>query len=146
MQLRALTILASLTLLLTIHTSVQAEWDTRGNASVQLQSFPNDAQHEADQKGNLSLAGEVELYRALGEDGSLTITPFVRIDQHDEQRTHIDLREFIYSHVGDDWEAKIGIGKVFWGVAESTNLVDVINQFDTVENDDASAKLGQPMI
>ena len=48
--------------------------------------------------------------------------------------------------MADSWEARIGLGKVFWGVAESVNFVDVINQFDSVENDDASAKLGQPMI
>ena len=146
MQLRALTVLASLTLLFAANTSAHAQWDTRGNVSVQLQSFPNDAQHEADHKTNLSLSGEVEFYRPIGDDGALTITPFARIDQHDEQRTHVDLREFIYSHVGEGWEARVGIGKVFWGVAESTNLVDVINQFDTVENDNASSKLGQPMI
>lgn len=133
-------------LLLVATTSVQAEWDIRGNVSMQLQGFPNDAQHEADQATNISLAGEVEFYRPIGDDGSLTITPFARIDQHDSKRTHVDIRELIYSHVNDNWEAKIGIGKVFWGVAESTNLVDIINQFDTVENDDASAKLGQPML
>jgi len=146
MQPHALVTLAYVTVLLTTSTGVFAEWDTRGNVSLQLQAFPNDAQHKADQKGNLSLSGEVEFYRTIGDNGSLTITPFARIDQHDKQRTHADLREFIYSHAGNGWEAKVGIGKVFWGVAESTNLVDVINQFDSVENDDASAKLGQPVI
>jgi hypothetical protein len=139
-------ILINLMLLFAASTDAHAQWDTRGNVSVQLQAFPNDAQHEADQTANLSLSGEIEFYRAIGDDGSLTITPFARIDQHDEQRTHVDLREFIYSHVGEGWEARIGIGKVFWGVAESTNLVDIINQFDAVENDDSSAKLGQAMI
>lgn len=146
MPLCILTTLCGLVFLLAIHTEVQAEWDTRGNVSVQLQYFPNDALHEANQRINLSLAGEVELYRSIGENGSLTITPFARIDQHDDERTHVDFREFIYSHVSDTWEARVGIGKVFWGVAESINLIDIINQFDTVENDDTSAKLGQPMI
>lgn len=123
-----------------------AQWDTRGNLGIQWQLFPNDAVHEADQSSNLSLAGEVELYRNIGENGSLTITPFARVDQNDDQRTHFDLREFIYSHVGDNWEARVGLGKVFWGVAESENIVDVINQTDAIENDDSSAKLGQPMI
>jgi len=124
----------------------QAQWDTRGNVSAQLQWFANEAVHTADHSSNLSIAAEVELFRSIGDNGSLTITPFARVDQHDDERSHVDLREFIYSHVGDSWEARVGLGKVFWGVAESENLVDVINQFDSVENDDASAKLGQPMI
>ncbi|MFK7854953.1 MAG: hypothetical protein AB8B79_12600 [Granulosicoccus sp.] len=136
----------AITVLLLANTSGMAEWDTRGNVSVQLQTFPNDSIHEADQQTNLSIAGEVELYRDVGENGSLTITPFARLDENDEERTHFDFREFIYTHLGDDWEARIGLGKVFWGVAESSNLVDVINQLDTVENDDSSAKLGQPML
>ena len=38
------------------------------------------------------------------------------------------------------------MGKVFFGVAESINLVDVVNQFDFVESVNTDEKLGQPMI
>lgn len=136
----------ALILLMFYSAWLQAEWDTRGNVSLQLQGFFDDPIHNADQSTNASLSSEIEFYRPVGENGSITITPFLRIDQNDDERTHADLREFLYTHVGDDWEARIGLGKVFWGVAESTNPVDVINQFDRIENDDASAKLGQPML
>ena len=124
----------------------QSEWETRGNVALQFQAFTSDADHSADHRSNVSLASEIEFYRSIGDSGSITITPFARIDGRDDERTHVDFREFIYTHVADSWEARIGLGKVFWGVAESVNFVDVINQFDSVENDDASAKLGQPMI
>lgn len=136
----------SLGVLLLFGSLSQAEWDTRGNVSLQFQGFFDEPVHTANQDTNASLSTEVEFYRPVGEQGSVTITPFLRIDQRDEERTHADLREFIYSHLGDTWEARVGLGKVFWGVAESTNPVDVINQTDSIENDDASAKLGQPML
>jgi len=123
-----------------------AELETRGNFSLQLQTFPSSPIHEADFRSGYSFATEIEFYTPVGENGSLTFTPFLRVDQRDDQRSHADFREFIYAHYGDSWEFKLGAGKVFWGVAESENLVDVINQTDLIENDDAAAKLGQPMI
>jgi hypothetical protein len=41
---------------------------------------------------------------------------------------------------------RAGVRKVFWGVTEAQHLVDVINQSDTVENQDSETKLGQPML
>ena len=122
-----------------------AEVETRGNVSLQLQAFPNESVHEATQDSNLSLSSEIEFFASIGENGSFTATPFIRIDENDSERSQIDMLEFKYSHYGDDWELNVGVGKVFWGVAESSNIVDVINQNDLVENDGSSAKLGQPM-
>ncbi len=129
-----------------VSTSAYAEVETRGNVALQLQAFPSDSQHQATQDSNVSMSTEIELYSSVGENGSFTATPFIRIDQNDRERSRIDMREFLYSHYSDDWELNVGLGKVFWGVAESTNLVDVINQTDLVENDGSSAKLGQPMV
>ncbi|MEH6502475.1 MAG: hypothetical protein V7682_01100 [Cycloclasticus sp.] len=95
---------------------------------------------------NLSFSAEPEFYHAWNDDNSLTFVPFIRWDEHDAQRTHLDIRELIWTHVADDWELRAGIGKVFWGVAESQHLVDVINQIDWVENLDGEEKLGQPMV
>ena len=141
MRLSTLLILALVPL-----ASAQAEWDIRGNVSLQSQVFTDDPQHQANHGSNLSLAAESEFFYNLGDSGSLTITPFARADQHDEERTHLDVREFLYSYAGESFEFKVGLGKVFWGVAESVNLVDVINQTDAVEGIGESEKLGQPMI
>jgi hypothetical protein len=77
---------------------------------------------------------------------SLTFVPFFRLSQHDNRRTHFDIRELTWLKAADTWELRTGIRKVFWGVAESQHLVDIINQTDLVENSDTEDKLGQPMI
>ena len=92
-----------------------------------------------------SLALQGEWYRAWGDD-SLTFTPFYRWDARDGERTHFDIRELSYVHVGEGWELEAGIGKVFWGVTEVAHLVDIVNQTDLVENIDGEQKLGQPLL
>jgi len=136
--------IAALALLLA--GNANAEWNKRGDLTFQLQAFTQNSQTTATQDANVSVSGSAEFNRSIGDNGSLTISPFLRLDQHDEERTHFDLREFIYSHSGEDWELNVGLGKVFWGVAESFNVVDIINQRDTVEGFDPEYKLGQPMI
>lgn len=76
----------------------------------------------------------------------LVIEPFARVDSDDEARSHLDLRQFLYSKIYDNAELSIGLGRVFWGVTESQHLVDIINQTDGVENIDGEDKLGQPMV
>ena len=100
-------------------------------------------QHNA----NLSGYGEFEYYHAL-DDGknNFVITPFFRLDENDSERTHGDFRELAWLHYADSFELRVGISKVFWGVAESRHLVDIINQTDSIENTDGEDKLGQPMV
>jgi len=121
-------------------------WQLRGNIGLELQGFPQQPIHSADQQGNASLSGEIEIYRSLGSTASLTITPFAQLDANDEERTHFDFREFLITRYGDSYELAVGLGKVFWGVAESVNLVDIVNQRDGVKSFTADDKLGQPMI
>jgi len=123
-----------------------AEVDVRGNFTQELSVFSRTPLHTATQDANYSLSTEIELFTPVGDNGSLTVTPFARVDGNDSERSHVDFREFIYTHVGDTWEAKAGLGKVFFGVAESDNLVDFINQTDLVESLTTDQKLGQPMI
>lgn len=82
------------------------------------------------------------------EQGNLyyTFTPFLRWDEHDDMRTHADIRELKVLRVWDKWEAEAGLVKVFWGVAEANHLVDIINQTDYLEGLDGEDKLGQPML
>ena len=126
--------------------NVLSEWEIRGNITAESTLFWNTSLHEGDQDANLSLSSTIEFYRDVSDNGSVTITPFARIDEHDSERSHLDFRELLYSHVGDTWEVRAGLGKVFFGVAESLNLVDVINQTDFVESTNTDEKLGQPMV
>ncbi|WP_223786832.1 hypothetical protein [Marinicella meishanensis] len=71
---------------------------------------------------------------------------FMRWDQQDDERSHLDVRELYWSYSDRAWTTTVGINKVFWGVTESVHLVDVINQTDLVEDLDQEDKLGQPML
>ncbi len=95
----------------------------------------------------ISLAAQPEYYRAW-DDGrqNFTFVPFLRWDQSDSERSHVDIRELTWLRAADNWELRVGIRKLFWGVTESQHLVDIINQTDLVEAPDGEEKLGQPML
>lgn len=109
---------------------------------VQSPAFPG--QLETFQP-SVILEGEFE-WRSDNRADQVVIAPFARIDGQDDSRTHFDLREAYYLHVGNGWEVQVGAAKVFWGVTESRHLVDIIGQDDAVEDIDEEDKLGQPMI
>ncbi len=71
---------------------------------------------------------------------------FGRLNTHDENRTHWDIRELYYQLLQNNWELSIGLKEIYWGTTESIHLVNVINQTDFVESFDGEKKLGQPMV
>ena len=96
---------------------------------------------------NASVYALPELYHRWNDGkSSITFEPFARLDQHDDQRSHADIRELSWLGIGDGYDVKLGISTVFWGVTESQHLVDIINQTDQLENIDGEDKLGQPML
>ncbi len=119
-----------------------------GKVGAELRLFPHSPQFSGQQNtGNLSGFFEPQFYYAWNRDTDyLEFIPYLRWDQHDPERSHADIRELTWSHIGDDWELHSGISKVFWGVTEFQHLVDTINQTDGVEDIDGEDKLGQPMI
>lgn len=121
-------------------------WDLRGEAGVEGQWYPQDSPYvDWRHDGSATLRGD--LYREWnGGDDIFEFIPYARLDEHDDRRTHGDIRELSWIHVGKGWEARVGIRKVFWGVTEGRHLVDVINQTDLVDEADGDEKLGQPMI
>lgn len=126
------------------------EWS--GFIAVDGRGFFNDSQYTGQESSGFSLVAEPEYYHDFesgilfgnGKD-RIVFVPFFRFDQYDDRRTHADIRELNWLHVNDGWEIRAGIGKVFWGVAESRHLVNIINQDDLVEDVDGEDKLGQPM-
>lgn len=118
-----------------------------GYISGQGRGFWQSPQFDDQRDGDLSFAIEPEYYKDWNNRlRAITFTPFARLDSNDPERTHVDIREAHYLHVVGDWEWRVGVAKVFWGVTESQHLVDIINQTDLVENLDTEDKLGQPMI
>ncbi len=137
-------------ILLTLSTSAMgaATFESNGRVGVELRLFQHDPLYP-DQHGssNTSMIFEPELFWKWNSgDDRLLFKPFLRLDQHDSERTHADIRELLWIHVDEEWELKAGLGHVFWGVTEFQHLVDIINQDDAVEDIDGEDKLGQPMI
>jgi hypothetical protein len=100
-------------------------------------------------KTDPSVAIEAGYKTRLNESEDFSFKTFFRYDGMDHYRTHYDVRELVWHKrlTADEGplDVRIGIDKVFWGVAESNHLIDVINQTDLIENIDRSEKLGQPM-
>ncbi len=120
--------------------------DIRGNVAAELTYFSSASDLPGSWQAGTSFSADIELYQQIADNVSLTIRPFLRADQRDDARTHNDLREFILTTNGDSWEFSGGLGQVFWGVTESRNPVDIINQIDNLESVDGSDKLGQLML
>lgn len=119
-----------------------------GSLTGELRHFGDDPLYSARQHDTTaSLAIQPEFHVSWNDRrSSLTFVPFVRVGDADDERNHADIRELMWLNAWDDWELRLGVGKVFWGVTESRHLVDVINQVDLVENSDEEDKLGQPMV
>jgi hypothetical protein len=122
------------------------EWS--GAVGGEIRYFPHDPATDAQFRGaDFSLAVEPE-YAHTWDDGRqvFVFTPFFRIDQYDSKRTHGDIRELAWVKATEDWELRVGVRRVFWGVTEFLHLVDIINQTDAVEDIDDEQALGQPMV
>lgn len=123
--------------------------DWSGSISLEPRVFVDDAlfpeQPDAGVSTSMVLAPELRMEWNRGDD-RLTVSPYLRWDADDDERTHAELREAMWLRVRGPWTWQIGVGRVFWGVTESRHLVDIINQTDFVEDIDEEDKLGQPMI
>jgi len=131
-----------------VRAGEEENWELSGMVAVELRGFANTPAYDGQSDGGEgSWVLNPELDRE-SEDGRhrVRIAPFLRLDNRDDERTHFDLREAYWRYLWDAWELTAGVNRVFWGVAESRHLVDVINQTDLVEDIDGEAKLGQPMV
>lgn len=121
------------------------EWS--GFVSLEYRGFFHPGLFPEQHRSYFSVAAQPEYYHQLDNSkDSFTFAPFVRADRHDPERSHADIRELTWLKVGEGYEWRLGIRKVFWGVTESQHLVDIVNQTDLVENIDTEDKLGQPMV
>ena len=103
------------------------ETDIKGKFGGEGRFFPHESDAEAKYHTNLSTYLEGTAY-AVNGNHSLVLTPFGRLDQHDQERTHWDIREAYYEYWAGSVVITAGLGQVFWGVIETKHLVDVINQ------------------
>ncbi len=141
--------LAVITISVVPISSQAGEWDFSGSISGETRLFPYSPAFAEQDKMTISpsVAFEAEIvYEWNDYSDRITFTPFARLDVHDDNRTHYDIREASWLHLGEGWDLTVGISKVYWGVTESRHLVNIINQDDAVEDIDGEDKLGQPMV
>ncbi len=120
----------------------------RGKTAADGRVFFEPPQQGSQRSGNgISLLAEPEFYaQSKSEVHTGTARPFVRVDPHDVERTHYDLRQADYQFRRKGAEFGAGVGLFDWGVMENHRIVDVVNQKDLVEDLDGSEKLGQPYV
>lgn len=127
--------------------SAQADIEFSGKADLEARIFTENGVRDNQQDTNLSALIEPQwVWISEDQQHLLQFKPMLRIDENDDERTHVDIREAYWIYIQDNWELRTGIRKEFWGVTEFQHLVDVINQTDLVENISGEEKLGQPMI
>lgn len=120
--------------------------EVSGSASLELRRFPDGSTAERVSE-SASYAFEPQLTWTWAEGlRTVRISPFVRLDPEDNERSHFDLRELYWQRIGNRWDVSAGLKKVTWGVTESQHFVNIVNQTDLAEDIDGEEKLGQPMV
>ena len=124
--------------------------DVSGQVRFESRWFPNRGDWPGQQQRSASgVAFEPKFYFENSKGWSFNLGPFFRFDNMDDERTHAELREAYFLMFGElennEWEVRLGIDHVFWGVGEFVNLVDIINQSDALEDPLGKVKLGQAM-
>ena len=126
-----------------------AEHEISGKLSLETRWFPRTAGFDGQRNYNAGFVVEPQLFFKGAENFSIAVVPFFRYDAADRNYTHADLREaylLLNGPLGEnEWELRLGIDRVFWGVAEVRNPVNIVNQTDLVEDTGEKTKLGQPM-
>ncbi|MCY3872335.1 MAG: hypothetical protein OXG87_22550 [Gemmatimonadetes bacterium] len=132
------------------HAEIGIDRDFSGRVNVESRWFPRAGAFSGQGAHAIGFVVVPNLYLSDAEGRSFTLSPFFRYDNADPRRTHADLREayfLVFGEIGDgEWELRVGIDQVFWGVTESQHLVDIVNQIDLVEHPNGETKLGQPMV
>ncbi|MEZ5504417.1 MAG: AMIN domain-containing protein [Halioglobus sp.] len=118
------------------------EWT--GYISVDSRLFFSSPAYPKQDDQNISAALWPALCRLAGGSQRFAFVPYYRYDANDAKRTHADIRELYWQIDYRQISFKAGIDVVFWGVAESQHLVDIINQTDLVENLDGEDKSASP--
>ncbi|MCH9698127.1 MAG: hypothetical protein K0U68_08500 [Gammaproteobacteria bacterium] len=146
---RASSALVSTSLLIvTVLSNSAACGEFAGFSAIEYRQFFQQEQFSRQRSGSIpSLITEPEYYHQSDDrQHSFVARLFFHYDPNDDERTHFDIRQADWTFAENDWELRLGISKVYWGVAESRHLVDTINQVDAVEDVDEEDRLGQPMM
>ncbi len=130
--------------------SADSEYFSEFSGEIRFESrwFPDDGAYGQSRNAN-GFVIEPRFYIENEKGWSFNLAPYYRYDNQDDEREHAVLKEAYFLLFGEledsEWEIRLGVDHVFWGVAEVTNIVDIINQWDAVEDPFGKVKLGQLM-
>ena len=117
-----------------------------GEVSLTARTFTSDGALPGQPTSGTSFIGEAELgWRGSVGPGQLVFEVYGRGDDRTDTGL-IDVPKAYYFQDNGSWNVLVGQDVAFWGVAESTNIVNVINQDDVNYRFDEERKLGQPMV
>ena len=121
----------------------EIDCELSGHVNVESRWFPEAGAHLGQRSHASGFVAASKLYLEDAAGRSLTLAPFFRYDNADPREAYL----LLFGEIGDgEWELRVGVDQVFWGVTESQHLVDIVNQVDFVEHPAGEAKLGQPKV
>lgn len=135
------------TLIIFFFLSFSVKAELSGFITLQTLNFTENALADNQLNNDASISIQTRYTKDWNKGNDIfTADVFGRMGSQDDEKNHTDIRELTWLHVANDYEWRLGINTIFWGVTESQNLVDIINQKDAVEGIDNEKKLGQPML
>ena len=131
----------------TIAVPAKYTWEISGNIQGSYQYFEEEGLYFGQEQEYFSSIFNPEAYVEWDNRNQLIqFKGFARLNQHDIEQTHWDIREFYYQKIIANWELSVGKKQIYWGFTESNHLVNIINQDDFLEGNGVANKLGQSMI
>ena len=123
------------------------DYKAYGFIQPEITSFLNgDGRHNQSNKNFSAFAKGTFVTYLNNNNAKITINSIGRLDDNDNNRTYIDFQKLKYELFFNDYTFRIGNELISWGVNESFNIVDIINQSNLAEDISGTKKLGQPMI
>jgi len=122
-------------------------WEISGNIQGDYRYFEAEGLYFGQEQEYFSSIFNPEIYVEWDNRNQLVqFKGFARLNQHDIEQTHWDIRELYYQKIIANWEVSVGKKQIYWGFTESNHLVNIINQDDFLEGNGVANKLGQSMI
>ncbi len=129
---------------LSVANTREIYWELNTEKTIETRIF-NKKNAYANQKDSYSVNYKSELFLEPKKNINFLFEPFYRYDHHDKERSLFDLSQGYFLYYNENIEFKIGKEKVFWGITELKNLVDIVNSKDNASGDEKS-KLGQSLV
>jgi len=126
-----------------IQPKVDISYGVRHFSSPQIKQAPPASSERY--RTSLYLSGELETNLEI-DNYSFQGRLFANWDQNDEGRQYANIRQASTSARFDQFTLAGGVGTFFWGVSETINLLNTINQSDLSQSIDGKVKMGQSFI